>query len=56
MIVLIIVIKRYIKIIFTGMGDNETIPDIWFELTQETECLEIGAIEGGYVVVLDKEN
>ena len=42
--------------VFTGMGDNETIPDIWFELTQETECLEIGAIEGGYVVVLDKEN
>ena len=42
--------------IFTGMGDNETIPDIWFELTQETECLEIGAIGGGYVVVLDKEN
>ena len=42
--------------IFTGMGDNETIPDIWFELTQESECLEIGAIGGGYVVVLDKEN
>ena len=42
--------------IFTGLGDNKTIPDIWFELTQETECLEIGAIEGGYVVVLDKEN
>ena len=42
--------------IFTGMGDNETIPDIWFELTQETECLEIGANGGGYVVVLDKEN
>ena len=42
--------------VFTGMGDNETIPDIWFELTQETECLEIGAIGGGYVVVLDKEN
>ena len=42
--------------IFTGMGDNETIPDIWFELTQETECLEIGAIGGGYVVVLDKDN
>ena len=42
--------------IFTGMGDNETIPDIWFELTQETECLEIGASGGGYVVVLDKEN
>ena len=42
--------------VFTGIGDNETIPDIWFELTQETECLEIGAIEGGYVVVLDKEN
>lgn len=42
--------------VFTGLGDNKTIPDIWFELTQETECLEIGAIEGGYVVVLDKEN
>ena len=42
--------------VFTGLGDNRTIPDIWFELTQETECLEIGAIEGGYVVVLDKEN
>ncbi len=42
--------------VFTGMGDNKTIPDIWFELTQETECLEIGVIGGGYVVVLDKEN
>ena len=42
--------------VFTGMGDNETIPDIWFELTQETECLEIGTIGGGYVVILDKEN
>ena len=42
--------------IFTGLGDNKTIPDIWFELTQETECLEIGAIWGGYVVILDKEN
>lgn len=42
--------------VFTGAGDNKTIPDIWFELTQETECLEIGAIGGGYVVILDKEN
>lgn len=41
--------------IFTGMGDKETTPDIWFELTSETECLEIGAYEGGYVVVLDEQ-
>ena len=39
--------------VFTGMGDNETIPDIWFELTEETECLAIGAIGGGYVVMLE---
>ena len=41
--------------VFTGMGDNETIPDIWFELTEETECLAIGAIGGGYVVMLEDQ-
>ncbi len=41
--------------VFTGMGDNETIPDIWFELTEETECLAIGAIGGGYVVMLEEK-
>ena len=40
---------------FTGIGDNETIPDIWFDLTTETECLEVGAFEGGYVVVLEEQ-
>ena len=39
--------------VFTGMGDNATIPDIWFELTRDTRCMEIGSIGGGYVVVLD---
>lgn len=41
--------------VYTGMGDNDTIPSIWFELTQETECLEIVSKGGGYVVVLDDE-
>lgn len=40
--------------VFTGMGDNKTTPSIWFELTQETQCLEIGCKGGGYVVVLDE--
>lgn len=40
--------------VFTGTGDGET-PSIWFELTQDTECLEIGNKGGGYVVVLDKD-
>lgn len=41
--------------VFTGMGDNSTTPSIWFELTQDTECLEICGKGGGYVVVLDDE-
>ena len=40
--------------VFTGMGDNETKPSIWFELTRCTECLEIVTSGGGYVVKLDK--
>ena len=40
--------------VFTGMGDNKTTPSIWFELTQDTQCLEIGCKGGGYVVVLDE--
>ena len=39
--------------VFTGAGDNKTIPSIWFELTQDTQCLEIGCKGGGYVVMLD---
>ena len=39
--------------IFTGMGDNKTIPDIWFELTRETKCIAIATIGGGYVVMLE---
>ena len=41
--------------VFTGMGDNETIPDIWFELNRETECIAIGEIGGGYVVMLEEK-
>lgn len=41
--------------VFTGMGDNETIPDIWFELDRETECIAIGEIGGGYVVMLEEK-
>ena len=39
--------------VFTGLGDNETTPSIWFELTRRTECIGIGAIGGGYVVMLE---
>ena len=39
--------------VFTGAGDNKTTPSIWFELTQDTQCLEIGCKGGGYVVILD---
>ena len=39
--------------VFTGMGDNETIPDIWFELDRETNCIAVGEIGGGYVVMLE---
>lgn len=41
--------------VFTGMGDNETIPDIWFELDRKTECIAIGEIGGGYVVMLEEK-
>lgn len=41
--------------VFTGMGDGENIPDIWFELTKETKCIAIGAIGGGYVVMLEEK-
>ena len=41
--------------VYTGMGDNKTIPSIWFELTRRTECLEIGMNGGGYIVAV-KEN
>ena len=40
--------------VYTGQGDANT-PSIWFELTQDTKCLEIGNKGGGYVVVLDDE-
>ena len=39
--------------VFTGMGDNKTIPDIWFELDRDTNCIAIGEIGGGYVVMLE---
>lgn len=39
--------------LFTGIGDNKTTPDIWFELTEDTQCLAIGAVGGGYVVMLE---
>lgn len=42
--------------VYTGMGDNETTPDIWFELTQETECLEVVTKGGGYIVAVDVED
>jgi hypothetical protein len=41
--------------VFTGMGSKEGEPSIWFELTRDTECLEVGNKGGGYVVVLDDE-
>ncbi len=52
--------ENYIEIyldenVFTGIGSKEGEPSIWFELTQDTECLEIGNKGGGYVVVLDDE-
>jgi len=41
--------------VFTGIGYAEGEPSIWFELTRDTECLEVGNNGGGYVVVLDDE-
>ena len=38
--------------VFTGAGDG-TVPDIWFELTRETEATEITCVGGGYIVRLD---
>ena len=40
--------------VYTGIGDNVTTPSIWFELTQDTQCLEIGCKGGGYIVVLEE--
>ena len=41
--------------IFTGQGNNIDEPDIWFELTQETECLEVVTKGGAYIVAVDVE-
>ena len=41
--------------VFTGLGDNETTPSIWFELNRRTPCIGIGAIGGGYVVMLENK-
>ena len=41
--------------IFTGQGNNIDEPDIWFELTQETKCLEVVTKGGAYIVAVDVE-
>ena len=37
--------------VFSATGDSET-PEIWFELTQETECIWIGCYGGAYIVAV----
>ena len=41
--------------VFSATGDNNTKPEIWFELTRRTECLEIGTKGGGYIVAVVEE-
>ena len=41
--------------VFTGAGDNATIPSIWFELTRDTKCLEVVTKGDAYIVVVDSE-
>lgn len=38
--------------VFSATGDNETIPEIWFELTNETECTWVGCYGGAYIVAV----
>ena len=42
--------------VYTGAGDNKTKPDIWFELTRRTECIELVTKGGGYIVAVDKDS
>lgn len=41
--------------VFTGMGDNKTIPSVWFELSRDTRCIAIGEVGGGRVMMLEDE-
>lgn len=41
--------------VFTGAGDNATIPSIWFELIRDTKCLEVVTKGDAYIVVVDSE-
>ena len=38
--------------IFSATGDNNKLPEIWFELMRDTECIYIGCIGGAYLVAV----
>ena len=38
--------------IFSATGDNDKLPEIWFELKRDTECIYIGCNGGAYLVAV----
>lgn len=38
--------------IFSATGDNDKLPEIWFELMRDTECIYIGCNGGAYLVAV----
>ena len=41
--------------IFSATGDNDKLPEIWFELTRDTECIHIGTYGGAYLVAVTQD-
>ena len=38
--------------IFSATGDNDKLPEIWFELMRDTECINISCNGGAYLVAV----